>query len=1319
MAGGWWFSVWQVYFGNQRPKLFWGGIQEIRVQHVEKLLNFHDESMLERTCVQVSSQSVPLCQADVLAAAGRVDLRGLYERLANIVDLRGRRRLSQSTDRLVRELVTLSHAALGACTALTKLMVGDTGFRGGSDRELDSYIRREVDNLVSLLDQATQRYEATPLMMMAVLVEGGFAGIIAAMLQLSVPAAAVSRRMAAVVVVVSEACRKGGTDVGCGGASFTFIRMHLGGPGAEGAAEGSRVGIADHTQKAARAGGGAATAAAAIAVRHVPLAAFARKRSIIGQFVSVLGCLTALLPSCRAVLEAGDTSVRGGAAKSYQSYQSCQEYLRGFAESLGSGGGEVLERQRKMATRVVETQHLLLVCRGETAANSNGDNVTTRERRGSLYDGVYGVDDGMYGSEPASAATPVYSAAYHAGSGGFTAPAPVPPSADNLYGISAGGVSSAAPIGDGVSQAVQDGVAAFRQQRELQRLMQASAGAASYGRSGLAHQSQPEGLTSPHNPFVTSTMSYPWQTQTSDQQHQQQKPRLVSYPYDNMTSAAGSAVSGTSADAAASVRSQRVYSVPTTPQRPSSTSPAATAAAATAEAAASQVYNGPQPRLQAWTETSPWQQQPSPQGPGPGRQLLHQYQQTSARAGDMRPPSEPRRYMEPVAASAATSRFGPHEMDGSAAAAATYGSTTTASTWAVATTSATAPWNVAAASAAAAVGVGGVGVGGGLRVATAWSAVPGEVVRSQLLQPPQQMLVMTHTGTPTDVRHTPLMYHVALSPQDRVGIAAAAAATAAVTPGPKSATKTAAATHGSAASPASKQHLQLRSRSPGGSSSGDSRSSSVERSRSRSYSRHHGHDDRGGAGAGAGGGGGGSGSTLRSLAAESGLIPGLSSSQWYGSGGATAAGTSLAGRTATVPVTGSGNTAHQRGTGPGAAATATKAAGTAAAATSSPRELPRHSSSSSSTSGVAAALRPPGSPYRSPNDYPAAQAVSYRIPLTSPSPPASSQAYPSSPSSALKSLRRSGGGAAAAAAGAEVLRPAAAAATAAAAAGDSGSPAAMGTLHGRRRMSPHSRNVESSSSSSSSGAVVYEDDDEELQLEHLVGRYVRKLEALQDVGGVPQGGGDEGAGGGRSRSRAATPERGGRSDSGGGGGGGGGGGRSVDQVALRGGKRLLRLLRTAWFKAPDAPEPSDVTSLERLFNSSAASSEVIRFARSLTVYELVSDEAFYAPFIPGCGMDYSGMSLQWICSHHVLPMGVEVEQLQIIALCRALGITLGVLDVAGSQVGAIKHGPTGHLGPPVAWVAHLPGHYDVVYPAKQLDVAPGGALVPVLLPEGF
>ncbi|GIL47902.1 hypothetical protein Vafri_4517 [Volvox africanus] len=232
-------------------------------------------------------------------------------------------------------------------------------------------------------------------------------------------------------------------------------------------------------------------------------------------------------------------------------------------------------------------------------------------------------------------------------------------------------------------------------------------------------------------------------------------------------------------------------------------------------------------------------------------------------------------------------------------------------------------------------------------------------------------------------------------------------------------------------------------------------------------------------------------------------------------------------------------------------------------------------------------------------------------------------------------------------------------------------------------------------------------------LETVVQRHVRRLEALQDAVQATAGCG---------RSRAATPERGGRSEGGSGGAlpslaagvpSSGGVASGADLEAYKGGRRLLRLLRTAWFKEIDAAEPSDLSSLERLFNHSSHSTEVISFARNITVHEMLSDEAFYEPFIPGCGGDYAGLSLKQICVQLVRPMGVEVEQPQIIALCRALGATLGVLDVAGSQVGAIKHGPREDVGPPVAWVAHLPGHYDVVYPARPLDVGWRGELVPL------
>ncbi|GIL89446.1 hypothetical protein Vretifemale_17257 [Volvox reticuliferus] len=150
-------------------------------QYIEDLLVRGDESLPERTCVQVASYSVPLCQEDVLAAIGRVDLRELYERLAKLVELRGRRRTFQSTNKLVHELLTCSNIALGACTSLMK-MLAETGFREG-DRDLDGEARREVDTLSSMLERIAGEYVATPLLFMAVLVEAGFSGTIAAMLQ--------------------------------------------------------------------------------------------------------------------------------------------------------------------------------------------------------------------------------------------------------------------------------------------------------------------------------------------------------------------------------------------------------------------------------------------------------------------------------------------------------------------------------------------------------------------------------------------------------------------------------------------------------------------------------------------------------------------------------------------------------------------------------------------------------------------------------------------------------------------------------------------------------------------------------------------------------------------------------------------------------------------------------------------------------------------------------------------------------------------------------------------------------------------------------
>lgn len=62
------------------------------------------------------------------------------------------------------------------------------------------------------------------------------------------------------------------------------------------------------------------------------------------------------------------------------------------------------------------------------------------------------------------------------------------------------------------------------------------------------------------------------------------------------------------------------------------------------------------------------------------------------------------------------------------------------------------------------------------------------------------------------------------------------------------------------------------------------------------------------------------------------------------------------------------------------------------------------------------------------------------------------------------------------------------------------------------------------------------------------------------------------------------------------------------------------------------------------------------------------------------------------------------------ACMQALGAVLGVLDCAGSCVGALKH-PCA-AAPPHCWVVHLPAHYEIIYPRVPTDALDG---VPVPL----
>ena len=162
--------------------------------------------------------------------------------------------------------------------------------------------------------------------------------------------------------------------------------------------------------------------------------------------------------------------------------------------------------------------------------------------------------------------------------------------------------------------------------------------------------------------------------------------------------------------------------------------------------------------------------------------------------------------------------------------------------------------------------------------------------------------------------------------------------------------------------------------------------------------------------------------------------------------------------------------------------------------------------------------------------------------------------------------------------------------------------------------------------------------------------------------------------------------------------------------AARGGELLASLLARVWYAAPAAdaaaadaaaaaaPPAADadagarpaggaaagplfVPELEAaLARSRGAFDPLVQFARLAASLELRSREAAYAPFLAGCGEAYAALPFAELCARHVERMGQEVEQLQMAALAAALGVGVGVLDVAGSEAGMVKH-PAGEGEP--------------------------------------
>ncbi|KIZ00511.1 hypothetical protein MNEG_7450 [Monoraphidium neglectum] len=171
-------------------------------------------------------------------------------------------------------------------------------------------------------------------------------------------------------------------------------------------------------------------------------------------------------------------------------------------------------------------------------------------------------------------------------------------------------------------------------------------------------------------------------------------------------------------------------------------------------------------------------------------------------------------------------------------------------------------------------------------------------------------------------------------------------------------------------------------------------------------------------------------------------------------------------------------------------------------------------------------------------------------------------------------------------------------------------------------------------------------------------------------------------------------------------------GRGADQGA----ELLLSLLSRVWYapgasgahqapqqgrhdhqpaQPPQQASPLFKPELEAALSRRAAFDPIVQFARLAASLELRRNEAAYTPFVAGCGDAYAGLGLAEICERHVERMGQEVEQLQMAALAAALGVTVGVIDVAGSETGVVRH-PAGEVEP-LFFLVHLPGHYEICY----------------------
>eukprot|EP00941_MAST-03F_sp_MAST-3F-sp1_P001751 g1751.t1 len=130
----------------------------------------------------------------------------------------------------------------------------------------------------------------------------------------------------------------------------------------------------------------------------------------------------------------------------------------------------------------------------------------------------------------------------------------------------------------------------------------------------------------------------------------------------------------------------------------------------------------------------------------------------------------------------------------------------------------------------------------------------------------------------------------------------------------------------------------------------------------------------------------------------------------------------------------------------------------------------------------------------------------------------------------------------------------------------------------------------------------------------------------------------------------------------------------------------------------DMPNSSfDAAELTRRFQDQSCSDYIVCYVRVLTAAYIKENRADFECFIDAM---HPGLGIEKFCSGQVEAMAKDVDQVQILALCGALGVScrIAYLDGAGGKLNHHNF-PAGKV--PMAFLLFRPGHYDVLYPKEK------------------